>query len=288
MNFDFFIRKIGFKEEDIKNLNRCYNEVKDKDGFKTLVEEMRAEPLGDVYDLRQRVYDYAGTVSIHPFTLLLIVFCASADVIKDRMIANGSTEEVYWNTVRDFRYKAYECKKLHGVIGIFIVGWYRLLYQGRRFEFGRLQFEIIEMPVEKYVRGDTVITKGMPIINVHIPSSGKLDINEVKASIKTATEFFTLKYDNKFYFFCESWLLYPKYMPLFKVSKNISEFAALFDIFDTIEEEKFEDGWRIFNTEELDCIDNLPTETSLQRAFISYMKEEGSTFGSGCGMICVE
>ena len=56
----------------------------------------------------------------------------------------------------------------------------------------------------------------------------------------------------------------------------------------TIEEEKFEDGWRIFNTEELDCIDNLPTETSLQRAFISYMKEEGSTFGSGCGMICVE
>lgn len=287
MNFDYFIRKIGFLEEDINVLNRCYDTVKDKPDFLKLVEEMRAEELGDVYDLRKRVYEYASAVQIHPYTLLLIVFCASANVIKDRMIANGSTEEVYWNSVRDFRYKAYECKKLHGVIGIFIIGWYKLLYQGRRFELGRLQFEIIGLPVEKYINGETVITKGMPIINVHIPSSGKLDINEVKASLKAATEFFTLKYNNRFYFFCESWLLYPKYQPILKLSKNMSDFASLFDIFDTIEEEKFEDGWRIFNTEDLECIDSLPTDTSLQRAFIAYMKD-GGTFGSGCGMICIE
>ena len=178
-------------------------------------------------------------------------------------------------------------KRMHGVIGIFIIGWYRLLYEGRRFELGRLQFEIIGFPMEKYSKGNTVITKGMPIINVHIPSSGRLDIEDVKKSLKAATEFFTLKYDGKFFFFCESWLLYPKYKSLFKVSKNITDFASLFDIFDTIEQEKFEDGWRIFNTEELSDINKLPNDTSLRRAFIEYMKNGGS-FGSGCGMICIQ
>ena len=287
MDFEYFIRKIGFEEEDINTLVCLYDKVKYAEAFKGLVNEMRAEPLGDIYDLRQRIYGYASVVNAHPYTMLLTVLCSSADVIKDRMIKSGSTEAVYWDTVRDFRYKAYECKRMHGVIGIFIIGWYRLLYEGRRFELGRLQFEIIGFPMEKYSKGNTVITKGMPIINVHIPSSGRLDIEDVKKSLKAATEFFTLKYDGKFFFFCESWLLYPKYKSLFKVSKNITDFASLFDIFDTIEQEKFEDGWRIFNTEELSDINKLPNDTSLRCAFIEYMKNGGS-FGSGCGMICIQ
>ena len=71
MDFEYFIRKIGFEEEDINTLVCLYDKVKYAEAFKGLVNEMRAEPLGDIYDLRQRIYGYASDVNAHPYTCLL-------------------------------------------------------------------------------------------------------------------------------------------------------------------------------------------------------------------------
>ena len=126
-------------------------------------------------------------------------------------------------------------------------------------------------------------------MNIHIPSSGPLYPSEVLASLEKAYDFMEYKYDNKMFFICKSWLLYPAYKNLFGENSNIRKFIDLFDIFDSVKDETFSFGCGpLFNTDKINDISVLPQDTSLRRSFVKYMQGENVDYGRGYGMIVME
>ena len=76
------------------------------------------------------------------------------------------------------------------------------------------------------------ICVGDNVIGIHIPSSGPLDTEECKKSLKRAKEFFG-KYFPKYkysYFRCHSWLLDKKLEEILKCGSNILKFQEMFEI----------------------------------------------------------
>jgi len=53
---------------------------------------------------------------------------------------NGIPLDVYYDTMRDLRYKLMECYKMHGVWGSFVASWFCGAFVLDRFEIGRLQY----------------------------------------------------------------------------------------------------------------------------------------------------
>lgn len=91
--------------------------------------------------------------------------------------------------------------------------WVRKGLTGAVVRLGRLQFEKISDP-----------EKGI-VLNVHIPEDGPLLIEDVKASLARAEEFFALSD-----FVCTSWLLAPGLKAYLEKDSNIRRFQDLFVI----------------------------------------------------------
>lgn len=135
--------------------------------------------------------------------------------------------------------------------------------------------------------GDYIINKGDFVLKCHIPSGAPLLREQCLESFKMAYEFFKEKIkDNILLIQYGSWLLFPDYQPVFKEnSKNIYAFAQNYHIYGSKYYDEFRNGWRIFNvpvTEE--NINELPTDTRLQRGFLQYLKN-GGKHGDGLGVI---
>ena len=74
------------------------------------------------------------------------------------------------------------------------------------------------------------LKKGDPVIEVHIPADGPLNIEECEKSFIAAREFFARyypEYDYK-YFTCHSWLLDPTLSRVLPDSSNIIRFRDMF------------------------------------------------------------
>lgn len=97
------------------------------------------------------------------------------------------------------------------------------------FQIGRLQFCMEKAREDIPDRG---ICVGDNVIGIHIPSSGPLDTEECKKSLKRAKEFFG-KFFPKYkysYFRCHSWLLDKKLEEILKCGSNILKFQEMFEI----------------------------------------------------------
>jgi hypothetical protein len=83
---------------------------------------------------------------------------------------------------------------------------------------------------------------------------------------------------------CHSWILYPDYRDLYSVGSNLRDFFDDFDIIGADDHESFGDIWRVFGKDKDNPYSELPENTSLQRAFKSYLLNGGKA-GEGLGML---
>ena len=132
---------------------------------------------------------------------------------------------------------------------------------------------------------DFTLNKGDFVLRCHIPSGGPLKPELCRESFQIAYEFFTdrLK-DGILPIVCRSWLLYPDYTDVFGENSNTVDFAKNFKIISVHETEGFDEAWRVFGVDYEGDVSKLPTDTTLQRNFIEYIKE-GKAFGGGTGVL---
>ena len=238
-------------------------------------------------DGRKRLAEASG-VNFWTVNFIFLV-CASKRMKKD-FIGKGYSEELFWDTILDLKYKLFECREVKGVWGNFVEFWYDIFYRCDIVKLGRLEFERIIYPEElpeAEVRG-VRIKHGQTVYSTHIPSCGPLDENEVKESFRRAEEFFRDKTGGPVVFFCESWLLYEPYREVFPEGGNMRKFMDCWSIQRSIETEDFGDFWRVYGKEPDGNIDALPEDTALRRNMKKYL-QSGRKNGYGIGFrVCGE
>ncbi len=280
-----FTRKIDFPaeaQEVYENiLQRILTESDYVGGIISSADLFRNQKYKEAFDAADRLADEMG---IHRYTLsmLLLILCAEPLLLQYR--EKGVPEEIYWNSMKDLRYKLLECHKVYGIWGTFVRDWYPRFYQVDRFALGRIQYEFSVLQLEDYeIKGITVKT-GDKVLNMHIPSSGAFTEEMRLDSYKKAYAFFNSEFGGKAIpMVCSSWLLYQGNKEFLPENSNILGFMEDFTYIKSTAEEKFHDAWRVFGKDAEKGPQGWPRESTLQKRLAEYLERGGKT-GSGYGI----
>ena len=219
---------------------------------------------------------------LHPYTMELLTLLCLTRHAKELYAERELSDELFYHTMLDLRYKLEECHLVKGICGTFVGWWFPRFFQLRIFAFGRLQFEKRRSGIT-YEKGDVKVTPDTQILGLHIPRTGtRLDQESCLEAFAMAKEFFKADLGEHPIVLCNSWLLFPKHREFLPESSNILKFMDLFDIYGWHYTLERTDLWRFFDTDEQHP-DRLPTDTSLRRAYVEYLKRGGRP-GEGNGL----
>jgi len=222
-------------------------------------------------------------ICTHTADLMFILSCTGP--LWELYQKTGISETIYWDSMADILCKVRECEKVHGCFGTFVVEWFDGFFRMTRFALGRLQYDVLTHTGDSLQLGSHQIREGDFLLNCHIPSRGPLHREDCLQSYKLAYAFFRDRLKGGILpIHCSSWLLYPPYRAVFGEGSNILEFVKDFQLYQVRESDRFADAWRVFSMDYTGDADALPTDTRLQRSFVSYIRS-GGTFGGGRGVI---
>lgn len=239
---------------------------------------------GETDTVYEEVDVLAETMEIHSYTLSMLLLLWCGEELLVRYKEEEIPDEIYWDTVYDLKFKLMECYQVYGIWGTFVRSWYPGFYQMTRFALGRLQYEYSDFKLEEYEAGGNIVKKGDRVINMHIPSSGSFSWEKRLDSYKRAFEFYKDDFGGKpIPMVCDSWLLYPEHRDFLPEHLNIRSFMDDFTYIEGVAEDKFENAWRVFGKDSSKAPNELPQETSLQKAYAKHLLAGGKT-GSGYGV----
>jgi hypothetical protein len=227
------------------------------------------------------IKELSQSSQVHEYTLWMLLLILAAE--KARPLYK--TEQLYWDTFCDLRYKAQECFDVYGIWGTFVAHWYPIFFNGTIVKLGRMEYQMKACPFKepKTAMGITV-NPGDPILALHIPTSFEpFDKAARLDSYRKAWEYFSPD-GRPLMCVCGSWLLYDGYDDVFAPGSNIASFRNEFYMLSSKQSESFGNIWRLFGSDHQLPVDQLPEKTSLQRAFKTYM-QNGGTHGNGTGVI---
>jgi len=276
-NVTQLMQKLDFPRTAQNELLNTLDFLLQNDDFLNIVNRYNC----DEYNINEMVEDIttlAEGKGICLYTAHMLLFLSMAPILHNRFKQKGISDEIFYDTMRDLRYKLIECSLVYGKCGTFVPKWYKGFFDMKIFALGRLHFELTRMPFDY----KDICKKGHMVLSCHIPASGPLLLDEVEESFKLACDFF--KISGPMVVVCSSWLLYPRfYEEVFKKGSNLSKFYELFDIVESNERAITADAWRVFGTLETD-LDKLPQETTLQRNLLEFLKA-GNSMGGGYGVL---
>ena len=240
----------------------------------------------DFNDMLSNTTALAKNKGINIYTAHMLLLLCMTPMLYKKYKQKGIEDKIFYDTMRDLRYKLEECRLVHNVNGTFVAAWYKGIFGMKIFELGRLQFEINHTWFDCTVKGKYV-PKGTKVLSVHIPRSEvRLSHDLVLDSYNRAVEFFKEEFHENIIFICSSWLLYPWNREVLKNGSNLAQFYDDFTIVSSGEYQNYSEVWRLF-----DCLydgnpDNLPADTSLRRAYIERIKSN-QPIGYGTGVIII-
>ena len=281
----YFMEKIEFPQEAQEvflNLCRKIEHVTGhREKLKELADRFMSGETDGVYD---ELDVLAETMNVHSYTmsLMLMLWCGEELLVKYK--EEEIPEEIYWDSMSDLKFKLMECYQVYGIWGTFVRSWYPGFYQMTRFALGRLQYEYSDFKLNRYEVDGNILKKDDRVINMHIPSSGSFSKEKRLDSYKRAFEFYKDDFGGKpIPMVCNSWLLYPQHREFLPEHLNIRSFMEDFTYIESETEEKFENAWRVFGKESMKAPNELPQNTSLQKAYAEHLMAGGKT-GSGYGI----
>jgi len=231
--------------------------------------------------MQEEIKQLSKGTKIHEYTLSFYILFISAKRLWEVYSERGISEEIFFNTMMDLKYKLDECKMVHDIWGTFVFEWYPGFYHLRRFGLGRLQYDVATYQWDDYTKNGVTVKKGDPVYFCHIPSAGPLTKELRLDSYKKAFEFFGR---NPLVIVTDSWILYPGQREFLPSGSNILDFMNDFDIISSEDRETFTNAWRVFGKFHTLPPEQWPQETSLQQAYTGRVLS-GKPTGKGRGII---
>ena len=187
----------------------------------------------------------------------------------------GYTE--WYDSMIDFKWKARETKRVHGVWGTH-TNWFKMFFTADRVAFGRLQFNYGKARMD-FTCDEFSVKEGQMVIDIHIPEDDRWPFTKEmrEAAYARARKFFAPDFeDGRVIFSCGSWLLHPDHRRILPEGSNIRGFLDDFHLVDGSFKPSNDNFWRIFGIKDYNGDpDTLPEKTSLMRAYKEYVKGGG-------------
>ena len=274
-----FFRICHFPEEAIEAVQQAEENLHHDVDFNNLVHRFYENEESVWTELRTAAQQHG----IHTFTadLLLLVCCVPE--AKQRYKSIGISENIYWDSMKDIRYKMMETHHIHGIWGVYCGQWLAMLLKQQCICLGRLQFEPQPSHFACQI-GEHVLHKGDPVLNVHIPSFGKLLHEDVEKSYQQATAFFRDMFPNgQVWIQAETWILYPKVNAMLPEG-NMRHWADDYHIVHAFIDPNQDDRYRIFHLPNGTPMEQYPETNPLQCKLKSWLME-GNRMGIGFGYL---
>jgi len=224
----------------------------------------------------------ADEKGVHRFAVhqLFLIYCAEETKVCYEKA--GYSEELYWDAMKDLKYKMEETQQVYGVWGVYCGPWLASFILLKCFCLGRLQFEILPSEFHYELAGHT-LKPHEPVVNVHIPSFGRLAHEDVLDAYSRAAKFFGHLFpDGAVWFHCETWMLYPQVNALLPAG-NMKRFSEDFDIVHACIDPNQDDRYRVFMLPPDVPITEYPEKNALQKNLKAWFLE-GNTMGIGFGL----
>ena len=242
----------------------------------------------DIRRFLEKLTPIAQNYSVDENILQFVFLLLAAETMAKRYTKQGIPDRVFYETIKDLKYKFDECVECKGYYGTFVPHWFEGFYRLERFSLGRFQYEHTDTDREIVTPSGIKIKKGTKVLFLHIPSSGEPLTDEVRFdSYKKAYDFYkntSFVKNGKIIFVCHSWLLYKEHYKFLPENSNILRFMNDFYIYDQYISDIKEDLWRIFGKQDKLPYNELPEDTSLKRAYKNWLIEKNET-GGGVGVI---
>lgn len=272
--FEFYNIDKKYKEKSY----RCAEEINQNDDYKKSFNDVykilycgdfsRIEELWQIKDVNELFVN-----NINPFVTNLMIILGY-ETHKNNMNKYGfdiKQVEIHKNRVKECFENDLIYRKYNGV-RISQMLWAVYFIKVRIIEIGRLQYEY------EYTKNN------VSIIKIHIPKGKKLNLMEVKDSIKKSeTELKSIFKLDETKYICNSWLLSNQIYSILDKNSNISLFHNLFDIKDG--EDCIDDIMNfVYGINMCNDYNILPEQTILQRK-IKEKILKGEKFYLGLGVL---
>jgi hypothetical protein len=165
-------------------------------------------------------------------------------------------------------------RRTHGRFGISPWSWITWHLSGGLYQLGRLQ-----QGVHRQGHRLGEVAPGEVVISLHVPATGRLQPDDVTASLARGPAFFR-RHFGEFpvprYATCTSWLLDPYLLEQLPPTSNIASFAGRFTTPGEPVDAPDEALYFVFGTRDLSKVDQLPRDTSLQRLILDRIATGGT------------
>lgn len=248
-------KNLGLSADAVNAVEACARKIEKSESFSEKFDALikkymypEAHDFGECFDKTKML---SMVYRVKEYTLDFVYLVYAAEIMHNRYKEKGLSDELFWETIMDLRYKFDECIRCKDTYGTFVGSWNTGFYALNRFSLGRFQFEYSNFGKDEYTTSAGIkIKKGDKTIGFHIPSSGVPLTDEVRMdSYKKAYEFFKdyRREDGLMIFECGSWLIFDEYKKFLPETSNTIKFINDFEIIESETKDKFNDAWRIFD-----------------------------------------
>ena len=212
-------KRLGFPAEAVKLFEKIAKRIDDSQffsaRFQAAKDQVLAHENGRLDEALDKLSKLAVLYGIKNYSLHMVFLLSLTEDVLARYREKGISEDIYWESVMDLKYKFKECVECKECFGTFVAGWNSGFICLNRFALGRFQFEYTTWGGDDYTSSAGItVKKGDKTVGFHIPSSGVPLTDEVRLdSYKRAYEFFKdqRREDGLMIFECGSWLIYEDY-----------------------------------------------------------------------------
>ena len=204
----------------------------------------------------------------------------------------GISQIIIENTVNDLERRRLRYLNNEGTDGLYESDekWLNLLLDEKMISLNGFRFQIFPMDYQEieregfdYLPMSNVTKEKFPsnlmCLNVHIPDGVDLGRHQIFDEARTFYKIHYPEYDFH-YFVIRSWLVYPGMKKILQEDSRIIQFMELFEVEEVSHTNKIQGCSRIFGTEDMDEINLMDKQTSLQRNAYESMDALGVGFAS--------
>lgn len=282
MELSEFMERYSFPKEAATALLRDAQKLKQNDPHEAVFSHCQELLFEETEDPWPSLNAFARRIGVHPFTVHLLFLIHCTGYARENYRLAGISEEIFWDSMRDLKCKMQETRNVYGIWGVYCGPWLANFLRMKCFCLGRLQFELLHSPVEAKIAGH-FLKKDAPVINMHIPSFGKLAYPDVLDAYRRAADFFQAYFrGGPIWFHCETWILYPSVNQLIPEG-NMRRFSQDFQVVHTCIDPNQDDRYRIFGLPPDVPIAAYPENNILQKRLKSWLLQ-GNRMGVGSGV----
>ena len=299
--FSRYANLCGLEQEETVQLKRSFLHIEHSNEIRIMFENYQGKICNKTPSVPLRSPCREATLDLRfsrEFYLILIISLYShAEKIYE---SNGWPLDIMRQTMKDIVLWAKYHRNNFGYYGLDWerVDWLSNHITGNLLQFGRLQCNLkhkFEGNFKVYKNIETnevrlcepesisgwkvVLNPGDNTINLHIPATGPLDIEQCKISLEKMKKFYR-KYlpDYKYKAFtCYSWLLDRQFEEILQPTSNILKFQKLGCLFD-MPDTPSDAIWRVFGEKGIECCTHM---NGLQKAMRQFVDSGGKFITGG-------